>query len=158
MMDKHLMMSAYTDVEVSIDDAIQWFLSLKDNPEHYTFATHQGFYFIEGDFGKTGALFYTKERFYGILLKLTFRLTQITPTSFTFDLVKPVHGIKGKYALERRSDTITTITLSVYAQSNTARQLFKLRPFYIAIKNQISGEVQHVKRSMEQRVPGNLNS
>ena len=48
---------AQAEVGVSLAQAQQWFLSLKDYPQRYRFATHEGVTFVAGDFGEVGARF-----------------------------------------------------------------------------------------------------
>ena len=149
MTEYTLLLTAETDVHVNIDNVRQWFMGLKEHPEQYTFASHEGFFFTEGDFGEVGARFYTKERFSGLLAKLTFSLTEVTANSFTFELIKPLRNIKGQYALAQREQNITTVTLSVYARTKNIIRLFDIKPFSQAVKNQINREVQHIKTKIE---------
>lgn len=149
MTDKTTMMRAETRVNSGFDAARQWFLGLEDHPERYTFASHLGFYFIEGDFGKVGALFYTRERFHGLLFKLTFRLSAVTENSFTFELIKPLSQISGTYTITDLGDNQVNLTLAVYAHSRIVRWVLSLGPVHSGVKKQITSEVEHVKQSME---------
>ena len=150
MMEEYtLLLTAKTDVNVNIEDVRHWFLGLKEHPEHYTFASHEGFYFTEGDFGEVGARFYTKERFSGILAKLSFSLTKVTDNSFTFELTKPIRNVQGEYTLTERERDITTVSLSVFARTRQILRLFKIKPFSQAVENQINREVQHIKTKIE---------
>ena len=149
MNDYKLILTAETDVHVDVDTARQWFLGLKEHPERYAFASHKGFYFIEGDFGEVGARFYTLERFRGIETKLTFTLTEITSDSFTFVLNSPIRNIKGKFTLTERERGLTTIGITVFGRTKRIERLFTLKPLSQAVQKQISGEVQNIKISME---------
>jgi len=144
-----LLMRAETYVHIEAHNAKQWFFGLKDHPERYTFASHGGFYFIEGNFGEVGSRFYTKERFHGMLLKLTFSLTEVTSNSFAFELLKPIRNIKGIYTITKSDNNMTLVSLSVYARTKRIRLMFKMRPFYRVIQKQINSEVKHIKKSME---------
>jgi hypothetical protein len=149
MPDYSLVMTAKADIHVDINRARSWFLNLKDHPERYAFDSHEGFTFIDGDFGEVGAQFYTIEHFRGIRTKLTFTITEVTPSSFIFEVTKPLRKIKGEFKLLELADDMTEITLSVFAPNNIIKRLFDVKPFYQAVYSQISGEVQHIKTSME---------
>ena len=149
MPSKTTVMSAETVVNCGFTTARQWFLGLKDHPERYTFASHLGFYFVEGDFGKVGSIFYTRERFHGLLIKLTFRLSEVTDNSFTFDVIKPISQISGTYSITDLGENQVKLTLSVFAHARFVRWLLSLGPVHSGVKKQITSEIEHVKKSME---------
>ena len=65
------MIGVEREVNVSVDRARDWFLSLEEHPERYRFATHEGIEFAGGNFGDVGARFRTREKFYFLKLELT---------------------------------------------------------------------------------------
>ena len=146
-----LLMRAEARVNIEADDARKWFLGLKTNPEDYNFSSHLGFYFTEGNFGEIDSRFYTKERFYGIMLKLSFRLTERSANSFTIALHKPIRNIDGTFAISKVDESITRIDLSLFARTKPIYRLFQIRPLYEAVQEQINSEVQHIKAAMESR-------
>ncbi len=75
-------MCAESTVHASESEVREWFLDLSTHPENYSFASHLGFTFTKGNFGEVGSRFYTRERFYGFLVKLTFRLTEVSANKF----------------------------------------------------------------------------
>jgi hypothetical protein len=88
-------------VDVSVERALEWFLSLREHPERYQFDTHQGFEFVEGSFGEVGARFRARERFFLLKLPLPFELIQVGESEFWFrrettcsysKIVRPVGG------------------------------------------------------------------
>jgi len=81
--------SAEKDVDVSVDQARDWFLSLNEHPELYRFATHEGIEFAGGNFGDVGARFRTREKFYLFKLDLLFELVDVDEGSFRFRLIRP---------------------------------------------------------------------
>jgi hypothetical protein len=149
MTEYRALMTAQTVVAIDSEGARQWFLQLKDHPENYAFASHAGFIFTEGDFGEVGARFFTIERFHGFPLKLSFRLSAINATSFTFDLLKPLSNIKGEFSITQHENNTCTLTLTVSTGSNYTHRLLSIRPLYSAVQQQISREVNHIKTSME---------
>ena len=149
MPEQQLLLQAETVIETDMKHLVQWFMDLKDHPENYAFASHQGFFFTSGDFGEVGARFYTLERFHGLPLKLSFQLSGISDTSFTFDLLKPLSHIQGAFAMHAQSPQETRLTLSVSTNSDFVRQLFKLPLLRSAIQNQIDAEVRHIKSRVE---------
>ena len=142
-------MFAESIVSVQEDGARKWFLALSEHPENYRFASHLGFYITEGNFGEVGSRFYTKERFHGFMLKLSFRLTEVSANRFTFTLLKPISNIDGTFTITKVDTSQTRITLCLSSSHKFICQLFKIRPFYRAVQMQITSELQHIKTSME---------
>ncbi|MDF1514772.1 MAG: hypothetical protein P1S60_13265, partial [Anaerolineae bacterium] len=68
---------------------------------------------------------------------------------FTFDLLKPVRKIQGKFALQTVSEHMTKLTLSVSTSSGALKLLFKLPLLKQAVQNQINAEVQHIKTKVK---------
>ena len=148
-------LSAWVEVGVTLEQARAWFLSLRENPHRYRFATHEGFVFTEGDFGRPGARFYTVERFGGLRQRLWFELTAVGEASFEFILLKPLNGqIWGAFALTP-TPSGTSLTLSVGvrtplgARTSSGARFLRFWPIRVAVQRQIIGEVRHIKASME---------
>ncbi|MGC9522186.1 MAG: hypothetical protein ACP5HG_09965 [Anaerolineae bacterium] len=143
------LLTAETDIEVSLDQARAWFLSLADHPERYQFATHAGFTFTQGRFGEPGARFETEERFHGIRLTLKFELIDVEETRFVFHVLEPVTDIWGYFDLTPVDSESTRLCLGVGSDVKAKRLLLRAPLVRGAVHGQISREVDHIKRSME---------
>jgi hypothetical protein len=142
--------SARTTINVSEAQARDWFLALKDYPERYQFSTHEGFEFVEGDFGRSGARFKTRERFFFLTLELLFELTEVTQTRFRFELVRPSWlNVWGAFVLEDSTPGSIVLRLEIGSTQQSGATALNLYPVQAAIRQQISGEVTHIKHSME---------
>ena len=142
--------SAEKEVNVSVAQARDWFLSLKDHPERYRFGTHEGFEFLEGNFGDVGSRFKTREKFHFLTLELLFELVEVDDVSFRFRLIRPAWmDVWGRFSMLELSPG--TILLRIEIGSDTQRGQFwlGLSPVAGAIRKQITGEVDHIKESME---------
>lgn len=144
------LLSARVEVDVPLAQARAWFLSLRDHPQRYRFATHEGFAFTEGDFGRSGARFHTVERFVGLRRTLHFELTAVGETLFEFTLLDPLNGqVWGAFVLEERTPALTALTLNVGAHTPGGARFLHLWPVCLAVQRQIDGEVRHIKAAME---------
>lgn len=142
---------AQTRINVTLDQARQWFLSLKQRPERYQFDTHDGFEFVEGDFGQVGARFRTRERFLLLGLGLLFELTEVGESEFRFRLIKPLSlGIWGAFSIRDGDDQNALLSLDIGSTTQLGRLLLSSYPVAAAVRRQIEGEVRHIKASMEE--------
>jgi hypothetical protein len=142
--------SAQTAINVTTSRARAWFLSLKDHPERYRFATHEGFRFVQGDFAQVGARFATRERFYGLRLELLFELTGVEETTFRFRLIRPAWlHVWGAFIVQELTPESTSLRLDIGATSRLGQLLLRFSPLAAAIRRQIAQEVTHIKVSME---------
>lgn len=139
--------TAQADVQVDMQSARAWFLTLKTHPERYQFATHAGFRFTQGSFGEIGARFRTQEHFHGLQFTLRFILTQVEATRFQFRLEHL--PIWGAFTLDPQGAQSTRLQLDVGGNTSVGRCLLRCPPVYQAVKRQIQGEVAHIKTSME---------
>lgn len=143
-------LSIRAGVGVTLEQARDWFLSLREHPERYRFATHEGFVLTEGDFGRPGARFYTIERFGGLRRRLEFVLSAVGDTWFEFTLLKPLNGqIVGAFLLSPGDSATTTLTLRVGARTAWSACLLRFAPVRIAVTRQVVAEIRHIKASME---------
>lgn len=141
--------SVRTEVGVTLEQARDWFLSLREHPERYRFATHEGFVFTEGDFGRPGARFYTVERLGGLRRRLEFMLSAVGDTWFEFTLLKPLNGqVVGVFLLSPGDSATTTLALRVGARTAWGAHLLRFAPIRIAVTRQIAAEIRHIKASM----------
>jgi hypothetical protein len=145
---------AETTVNVSIAQARQWFMELETHPERYRFETHAGFAFTQGNSGKVGARFRTRERFYGLTLILGFELTDVGDTHFRFRLIRPALPVWGAFAIEKAACDTTNLSLAIGGTSHLGAWLLQLPLVRGAVQRQIRGEVEHIKASMEVIYPG----
>lgn len=137
-------------VHVSSWQARDWFLSLKDHPERYRFATHDGIAFVQGNFGEVGARFKTREKFYCLKLNLLFELIEISGNSFRFRLARPAWlSIWGAFEVRESSQRSVILRLEIGATDRWGRWGLRLWPVAAAIRRQITQEVAHIKASME---------
>jgi hypothetical protein len=144
-----VIMKAVTPVRVDLADARRWFLELEDHPERYRFETHAGFEFTAGSFGEPGARFQTWEQFYGLKLTLGFELEEVGEAHFRFRLVRPPLPVWGAFVLERASGDATILRLEIGGTTRLGEWVLRFPLVKGAIQRQIQGEVDHIKKSME---------
>ena len=140
-------------VHVSIAQARQWFMELEKHPERYQFETHAGFAFTQGNFGEIGARFQTWEQFYGLKLTLCFELTEVGDTRFRFRLIRPALPVWGAFAIEEVPGNDTSLSLAIGGTTRLGARLLRLPLVRGAIRQQIRGEVEHIKASMQDVYP-----
>jgi hypothetical protein len=149
------LLSAQAIVDVPVDQARGWFVSLRDNPGLYRFDTHDGFEFVDGSFGEVGALFRTRERFLGLDLKLLFELTEVGESEFTFQLARPrALGIWGGFSIVVANGDRSRLALHVGSDAPLGRLMLHFFPVKRAVGRQIEREVEYVKTSMERGSEG----
>jgi hypothetical protein len=136
-------------VQVSTAHARRWFLELEAHPERYQFETHAGFAFTRGNFGQAGARFQTRERFCGLRLTLGFELTEVNDARFRFRLIRPPLPVWGAFAIEEAGAGATDLRLAIGGTTRLGAGLLRLPLVRGAIRQQIRGEVEHIKISME---------
>jgi hypothetical protein len=143
-------LQASTSVNVSAEQARQWFLSLKAHPERYQFETHAGFAFTQGNFGEIGARFQTREQFHGLKINLHFELTETSQSHFRFRLLRPPLPIWCAFRLiEATTDNTTNLHLEVGGIISLGLWFLRLPIIKRTIQKQIQSEVDHIKVSME---------
>ena len=136
-------------VHVRVAQARQWFMDLETHPERYQFETHAGFAFTQGGFGKIGARFQTWEQFCGLKLTLCFGLTDVSDTHFRFRLVRPALPVWGAFVIEEAPGDSTNLSLEIGGTTRPGTWLLRLPLVRDAVRQQICGEVEHIKASME---------
>jgi hypothetical protein len=141
---------AETRVDVTLEQARAWFFSLKEHPERYQFATHEGFAFVQGDFGEVGARFRTRERFHFLKTELLFELTEIREHAFRFRVLRPGGSLRiwGTFGLEADGGAVR-LSLEIGARTRAGQLLLRSPPVASAVGQQIEGEVENIKASME---------
>lgn len=138
-----------SEVDVPVEAARDWFLSLEEHPGRYSFETHEGFSFEEGGFGEVGARFSTRERFFFLKLKLEFELQRVRKRAFSFRLIRPSFlGIWGRFDLDG-IDGKSCLSLEVGSETRVGQLMLRCYPVAVAIHRQIRCEVRHIARSME---------
>ena len=143
------MITAQVPVRVAAGAARRWFMELETHPERYQFETHAGFTFTQGNFGEVGARFQTQERFWGLPLTLSFRLTQVEAQRFHFRLIRPRLPVWGAFTIKEAGDGTTVLRLDVGGTARLGAWMLRLPPVGGAVRRQIRGEVEHIKASME---------
>ena len=144
---------AEATVHVHIAQARQWFVELETYPERYQFETHAGFAFTEGNLGKIGARFQTREQFYGLKLALHFELTEVGDRHFRFRLIRPALPVWGAFVMEEAPGDNTTLSLRVGGTTRLDAWLLRFPLVRDAVQRQIHGEIEHIKASMEAIYP-----
>lgn len=142
-------MQAQTVINAPIERVRGWFLTLSDHPERYRFESHEGFVFTRGAFGEIGSEFYTREKFFGIMIKLRFRISDVKKDVFTLSCLPPLKGSWCRFALAAESPEHTCLTLDVNTERRLHAILLNLPGLRNAIQRQINAEVQHIKASIE---------
>jgi hypothetical protein len=142
--------SAEREVNTSVDRAREWFLSLKDHPERYRFGTHEGFEFVEGNFGDVGSRFKTREKFRFLNLELLFELVEVDDVSFRFQLISPAWiDVWGRFSMLELKPGIILLRIEIGSDTRRGETWLKFPPVAGAIREQITGEVEHIKESIE---------
>lgn len=143
-------LSTEATVDVPLEAARDWFLSLEEHPERYTFDTHEGFDFKEGDFGEEGARFRTREKFLFLNLELLFELIEVRETAFWFQLHRPSWlEVWGRFEIQEQDGRQSVLSLHVGSETRFGQLLLRCYPLAAAVHRQIRAEVRHIKRSME---------
>lgn len=144
------MISAEKEVNVSVDQAREWFLALEEHPERYRFATHEGIEFAGGNFGDVGARFRTREKFYFFKLDLLFELTDVDEGSFRFRLIRPTWmDVWGMFSVRESGSGRAILQLEIGSDTQRGQLWLKFSPVTAAVQRQITREVEHIKESME---------
>jgi hypothetical protein len=147
---RRAILSARAVVDVSAEQAREWFLSLREHPERYQFDTHEGFEFVEGDFGEVGARFKTREKFFLLKLELLFVLTEVGESGFGFGLARPGSiQVWGRFDIDREGEGRSVVFLAVGSETRFGQLLLRCFPVATAVHRQIRREVEHIKVSME---------
>lgn len=142
-------LSVETEVDVSAEEAQDWFLSLEEHPERYAFETHEGFEFENGSFGEVGGRFRTRERFFFATLELVFELKEVGERAFSFRLLRPSSlGVWGRFAIDGDREQ-SSLSLQIGSETRVGQLLLRCYPVAVAVHRQICGEIRHIKRSME---------
>ena len=142
-------LKAETTVNVSLDEARDWFLSLEEHPERYAFETHAGFAFVRGNFGEVGARFNTREKFHGLRVTLHFELTGVNETRFRFRLLRPAPPVWGAFLIQAQTSHTINLCLEVGGINRLGETILQLPLVHSAVRRQIQGEADHLKASME---------
>lgn len=140
---------AATKVKVTSAEARQWFLDLETHPERYQFETHAGFAFSQGSFGEVGARFETWERFLGLTVNLHFELTETSDSHFRFRLLRPLLPIWCAFAIEEVTGGAVALSLEAGGTTRAGTLFLRLPIVKRIVQRQISGEIEHIKASIE---------
>ena len=144
------MISAEEVINVSTEQARDWFFSLEDHPERYRFGTHDGIEFVRGNFGEVGSRLITREKLSFLRLKFLFEVVEVGPSSFRLRLIKPgwVNAWVAFSTQELSPDSVS-LQLEVGSYTGLGQRWLKFAPVKNAIHKQITGEVAHIKEAME---------
>lgn len=142
-------LKVHTEVGVPVEAAREWFLSLQEHPERYSFETHEGFEFEKGGFGEVGAQFKTRERFLFAKLGLLFELKDVRERTFSFRLIQPSHlGIWGRFEIHGNNGE-SSLWLYIGSETRLGQLMLRCYPVAATIHRQIRDEVCHIRGSME---------
>jgi len=122
---------------------------LATGEKKYTFDTHEGFKFLEGNIRKEGSKFYTREKFLGIKITLNFFMTKVKKNSFKFRLTKPFsnYSVFCEFLIDKGR-----LVLDISTETEGTKLFFIrfFRPLYVwIIKKQITKEVEFIKKEVE---------
>lgn len=151
--------SSSTVIKVSQKQVVVWFDSIGQKPNRYQFATHGGVVIISGRLDRPGAIFETREQFFGLPVRLQFQITQVEPDKFTFQLIKPLGRgcILGQFLLTRLGAQETRLTLRIFGGkpesflTGVLQILFFASPLRWAIRKQIRAEVEFIRQAVEKK-------
>jgi hypothetical protein len=133
--------SAQQEVDVALDEARNWFLSLKDHPERYRFETHMGIEFLKGTFGEVGAQFKTREKFLFLTIDLKYELVEVDERSFAFRLLNlPWFHIWGVFRVKERNAHSVLLALEIGASQPLGRSFLSFYPVKTAVDGQVHRE------------------
>ncbi len=146
-------------IDASVEKVIAWFKFLEKNPKKYQFNTHQGVEILSGSLTKPGSIFATREIFFGVTIRLKFRVTKVKNTQFEFEVIAPKWlrkmGIKGKFLLVPVSKSQTILQLMVFNETKNfllrviSTLFLYLSPVRLIVATQISREVGFIKKQVE---------
>jgi hypothetical protein len=136
-------------LDVSVEQARDWFLGLEDHPEWYRFETHGGFVFTSGGFAESGARFQTEERFFGVPLTLAFELMSVERLSFVFRLIRPRLPVTGQFVIGPQPGDRPVLTLAIEGNTRFGRMVLHCPIVRQSVRQQIQREVDHIARGMQ---------
>ncbi len=136
-------------LNASKKEILKYVKQLSTGKKKYVFDSHEGFTFTNGSIEKEGSLFWTREKFLGIKIKLNFMLTRYTKNKIEFRLIKPFNnfGIYGYFGIKKNK-----LTLEIFTKAKGFKKtLIKIfLPIYRPIiKKQITKEVKFIKKEIE---------
>ena len=147
-------------IDASRKDLLNWFEQLAADPAQYQFSTHAGITLEQGSLMEPGSIFFTREKFLGIELKLRFQITNIDERDrFEFKLLNPVlRWLKfgGYFQLQQLDKQLTKLSLTIYNHPKTVSKrllsaLFYFSPLRLAAAKQIQREVEFIADQVERR-------
>jgi hypothetical protein len=149
------MISAEEVINVSTEQARDWFFSLEDHPERYRFGTHDGIEFVQGNFGEEGSRLITREKLSFLRLKFLFEVAEVGESSFRLRLVKPAWvNAWVAFSTQELSPDSVSLQLEVGSYTELGQRWLKFPPVKNAIRKQITSEVAHIKEAMESEFGG----
>jgi hypothetical protein len=152
------MISAEEVINVSTEQARDWFFSLEDHPERYRFDTHNGIEFVQGNFGKVGARFKSREKLSVLKTELLFEVTEVGETWFRLKLINPSWvDAWATFSIQELSPDSVSLQIEIGSDTQRGQSWLKFPPVKNAIRKQITSEVDHIKESMESAVWGDGN-
>ena len=147
------MISAEEVINVSTEQARDWFFSLEDHPERYRFDTHNGIEFVQGSFGKVGARFKSREKLSVLKTELLFEVTEVGETWFRLKLINPSWvDAWATFSIQELSPDSVSLQIEIGSDTRRGQLWLKFSPVAGAIREQITGEVNHIKKSLESAV------
>ena len=149
------MISAEEVINVSTEQARDWFFSLEEHPERYRFDTHNGIEFVHGSFGKVGSRFKSREKLSILKTELLFEVTKVGETWFRLKLINPSWADAwARFSMQELSPDSISLQIEIGSDTQRGRSWLKFAPVKNAIRKQITGEVAHIKEAMESEFGG----
>ncbi len=145
-------------INVSKQELIKWFESISDEPDKYSFDSHQGIEIVSGKLTQKDAEFKTQEQFAGFNIDLKFKVTKVDQSrGFEFKLLNPFLewlGVRGAFVIKALDKEVTRLELIIFNHPSRFFKriisgLFYLSPLRLLIAHQISKEVNFIARQVE---------
>ena len=149
------MISAEEVINVSTEQARDWFFSLEEHPERYRFDTHNGIEFVQGSFGKVGSRFKSHEKLSILKTELLFEVTKVDETWFRLKLIYPSWADAwATFSMQELGPDSVSLQIEIGSDTQRGRSQLKFPPVKNAIRKQITSEVAHIKEAMESEFGG----
>jgi hypothetical protein len=140
------------------EEIIRVFDYIKENPDKYSFKTHQGIFPVKGNLTESGSIFQTKERFAFLPITLTFSTLGKTEDSFEFKLIKPLKNLEivGEFKVKEITKEKSQLFLSVFSENDYVINhiilaIIFISPVRIFIAKQLSRELRFIKGMVKEK-------
>lgn len=137
----------------SKENILNLFNYLENNPNKYSFDSHEGIFPVKGKFTEEGSIFKTKERFGFIPLTLTFETLGLDKNSFEFKLIKPCKNLDiiGEFKVKEEKKNKSKLFLTIYSENeyvfnHILLSIIFITPIRLLISKQLKKELRFIKK------------